>query len=258
MRKYWIIVRQSFINQLAYGSGSLVWFGVALLELIIPMTIWLTASSVSGTFSGYTKSDILTYYILIGIIGNLSFWWTHFDIEGMVRSGELSSLLIKPYSALGHIIFTQFGDKTLSILIRLPIFVLVFSYFHISLHISFVAILAIILAILMYLLISLLFGTLSFWITDTGGFVGLFYFSAYLFSGELAPLAFYPPWFTALTSYLPYRYILSFPIEIIMDNVNSTQIFIGFLIGIGWLAILYSVLKVTWKKSLREYQAYGN
>jgi len=216
-----------------------------------------TRLSIGGSFGGFSKIQIVTYYAVMSFVGYTTFWWVHFDIANQIRSGDLSNLLSKPMRVIGYFISYQMGDKLFSFLMRLPIFIAVFYFFGQQLHFSVWAILAIFTGAVVSLLMCLLFGILAFYLTDLGGFVGMFYFATYLLSGELAPLSFYPDWFLRIAMLLPFRYILSFPIEILMNKVTSLQIISGFITQVVWIVVLAWLLRVLWIRSLKTYQAYG-
>jgi len=247
---------------LAYGSVTFVWIGVAMIELLVPMAFWFSAAPISGTFSGFSRSELLTYYALMAVIGNLTFWWIHFDIEEDIRTGDLSNYLLKPVGYFRYRILHQLADKFFSFLVRLPLFFIVtillgHLLFTTSLtHFPLTA-LATISGTLTYMLISLTFGMTAFWLTSSRGLISLYFFSVFLFSGELAPLAFFPDWFRQLAYLLPFRYIVSFPLELLLNRLTTPQIISGFLISLSWLSVMTALVTYLWHKGLRTYQAYG-
>ncbi len=251
------IMRQSFMDSMAYSASTFVWLAIAMLEILVPMIIWLSATPIGGSFGGFTKSQILTYYALMTFVGNFTFWWVHFGIAERVRSGDLSNLLLKPFSAIRYFILFQMGEKIFSFAMRLPIFLAVFYFFGQSINFSAFALLAMVTGSAVYLLICLIFSMLAFYMTDLGGLISLFYFTVYLLSGELAPLTFYPDWFSKIALLLPFRYILSFPIEIFMNRLTQSELIYGFGVQLFWLVSLSILLKIFWKRALNTYQAYG-
>lgn len=263
MRKNWIILRQSFINSTAYGSTTFVWMIIAMLEIIVPMIIWLSATPINGTFGGFSRAQLLTYYALMAIVGNFTFWWIHFDVEEDIRSGNLSNYLVKPISYFRFRILRQFADKFFNFLSRSPIVILILiftgpvlfsSLSPLSLLLAFTAS---IIGSLVYMLVSLSFGLCAFWITSSRGLINIYFFTVYLLSGELAPLSFYPTWFSQLSSLLPFRYILSFPIELLLNRVTPSQAIGGFLVASLWLVLLYFLTRLLWSRGTFQYQAYG-
>ena len=129
MRKNLVIYRQSFIDATAYGSTTFVWFLIALLELLVPMAIWFSATPINGTFGGFTRLQLLAYYALMAVVGNFTFWWVHFNIEEDIRSGDLSNILIKPVSYFRLRLIRQLADKSFSFLFRSPLFIFMYALF---------------------------------------------------------------------------------------------------------------------------------
>jgi ABC-2 type transport system permease protein len=262
MGKYLLITKQAFLVNLAYSSNVLVWSAIAILELLVPLLIWSSAASLTGTFGGMSRDQILSYYGIMSIVGFATFWWIQFEIAAHVRSGDLSNYLLKPVSFFKYMIFQQIGDKSVTALIRIPLFAGVLFLFGSQIIPGFIAnfgwvIISIVLGAFLSLLIALSFGMLSFWVTDFGGFAGIYFFTSYLLSGEMAPLSVFPSWFTQIANLLPFRYIISFPIELIMNTLSLSQVIAGIFIEIVWILAFLLLLKILWKKGLTLYQAYG-
>jgi len=56
---------------------------------------------------------------------------------------------------------------------------------------------------------------------------------------------------------LPFRYTLSFPVEILTGRLGSYDLRFGFLIAGIWLIVLWFVYKLAFKFSIRKYEAEG-
>jgi ABC-2 type transport system permease protein len=61
----------------------------------------------------------------------------------------------------------------------------------------------------------------------------------------------------AAATVLPYRYMLSFPVEVATGNLSNTDIAAGFALQAMWLAGGFGLFQLAWKHGLRHYSAAG-
>ena len=262
MRKYLVILRQSILDSLAYGPVAFVWVLIELVEVIAPLAIWYGAIPLGSSIGGYSKLQMLYYYALVVIVRGFTMWYVWSPVSIQIRNGDFSNLLVKPLPAIIQIIVGEVGWKIIRTVVQLPLIIgisaLLIFYLpghDYSMNIAFLA--SLILGSLVSLLISSCFAALSFWITDMGGFNGLYFFLSYILSGELAPLSVYPQWFGVTALSLPFRYIVSFPLEIFFKKLDLQSILYSFGAGIVWTLFLFWLTRYLWRRGITNYQAYG-
>jgi ABC-2 type transport system permease protein len=78
-----------------------------------------------------------------------------------------------------------------------------------------------------------------------------------LLGGILAPIDLFPEPIPTLSLYLPFRYTLSFPVEIIMGRLSAEQILFGFAWQSVWLLVFAALYWVLWRQGLKTYAAVG-
>jgi len=78
-----------------------------------------------------------------------------------------------------------------------------------------------------------------------------------MLSGNLAPLDLFPAPIPQLSVYLPFRYTLSFPVEILLGRVSGDQLWLGFAVQSLWLLATIVLYRVLWTRGLRQYSAFG-
>ncbi|MDP1743502.1 MAG: ABC-2 family transporter protein, partial [Candidatus Amesbacteria bacterium] len=57
--------------------------------------------------------------------------------------------------------------------------------------------------------------------------------------------------------FLPFRYMYSFPLEIILGKLAGKEIVFGFTVGIIWILILVIIYKTMWSKGTKAYTSAG-
>jgi ABC-2 type transport system permease protein len=116
---------------------------------------------------------------------------------------------------------------------------------------------AIINAWLLSFLIQYMNGLLAFWITQAVAVFDLWFGLWSLFSGYLIPLDLMPSVVQRLAFWLPFRYQLAVPLEIILGRLQGTDMWISLGMQWLWIAIAYSLCRLMWQRGLRRYSAVG-
>ncbi len=78
-----------------------------------------------------------------------------------------------------------------------------------------------------------------------------------LLGGMLAPLDLFPPQVAEIARFLPFRYMLSFPVEIMLGRVGSEDLVTGFAVMGIWLVFLLTVYRSLWRHGLQQFGAFG-
>jgi ABC-2 type transport system permease protein len=57
--------------------------------------------------------------------------------------------------------------------------------------------------------------------------------------------------------FLPFRYTMSFPVELLMGRLRLREILLGIAIQWIWVTALYALNRWVWHRGLRRYSAVG-
>ena len=119
------------------------------------------------------------------------------------------------------------------------------------------AILSISLGTILYFYFSVLMGCFGFWSNEIWGPRFVFYQLLSFFAGSLFPLDILPKNLYAVIEYLPFSYLLYFPIKIYLGDLSILMIIKGLLITGFWIGVMHLLVSRVWNKGLRIYTAYG-
>lgn len=244
--------------------GMMIIQAVRLLLLpIVLLSAWLSIEKAPG--NPYENADYLLYYLLVPIILNITDSRTIFKFTQAIRDGSLSRDLLKPYPAAAMYIIETLAGNLVQLVYLVPITaasLLLFKDRLPDLNLSFGVLLFFSLAVaagaLLRMLVSGAIALLGFWIENVttlnlvinGGVWALL-------GGMIVPVATFPPAIREIAGYLPYRYMLSFPIEVLSGRLNSAEINSGFIV-IGFWSLLFLLLtRFIWQRGLKSYTAYG-
>jgi ABC-2 type transport system permease protein len=110
---------------------------------------------------------------------------------------------------------------------------------------------------LLTFLVMALIGTLALYIESaTSVFEAWLGISAVL-SGYLVPLDLFPAGVQRIALALPFRFLLSFPVELMLGKLSRAHALE--LLSVQWLYVALALLatRAVWRAGLRRYAAYG-
>jgi ABC-2 type transport system permease protein len=98
---------------------------------------------------------------------------------------------------------------------------------------------------------------LAFWTQKIESLLSVNDTMVFLLAGQAAPVTLLPGFIGTLATILPYRYMLGFPVEILMGKLSEPQILCGLGIQLFWAAIAIIAYRVIWKNGVRRFSAVG-
>lgn len=96
---------------------------------------------------------------------------------------------------------------------------------------------AVVLGAALRFLLSYSCGLLAFWVTKVAAVYGVIDVISLFLSGRIAPLEMLPPALREWSEWLPFRYMISFPIEIATGAADGGELARGFAVAVGWMAV---------------------
>lgn len=249
-----------FKKELEYRWQVFVWVISDLLQPLLLGMVWLSVAKQGSILS---VNQVVTYFFLVVLVSKLTKDWSVVYISNSVVSGEFSKYLVKPFNYLAETLGISLGVRILRLIILVPVIGIVgiFATQYIDINFTFESLMLSVLALGIGFFINFLLGNtfalLSFFIQQIYGLRAFYEHAALFLSGEGMPLLAYPAWAHFYLNLMPFRYTISFPIEILMGLSTSTDIFFGFFVALFWLIFLIIVYKVLFKLAIKKYEAYG-
>lgn len=263
MRKLLAVLKIGFKNAVVYRTDFFLWGFNEFLNTLLYLFVWIFIFGERNKIGGFTLPETVTYLIGSGLITNIISTWVTQHIEADVKSGWLSNLLIKPLSYPRSRLYFSISSKPVNLLIRTLVYLGLALFYQNKLVITvdfitiFLVIVSIGIAFVISYLIDFLTGCLAFWTTTTEGMVGIAKTVGNIFSGVYAPISFFPGWFQATASVLPFFYIQYFPMLIYLKKVSMIEAVKGIGIQIVWVLVLYVLARFVWRKGVRKYEGVG-
>ncbi|MBI2595394.1 ABC-2 family transporter protein [Candidatus Daviesbacteria bacterium] len=262
MKKYWVYFKLNFQEMLEYRTDVIIWTLSGAILPLIGLTIWLAVLG-SGAKLAYSYPELVTYFILAMTVEILVGAWGAWFISEKINNGDFSVYLIKPVSVLTEYFIQNMSEKIFKIfvIIFVIIGVVLASQGKIAFPLNILNWLLFFTSLLMSILIAFLLdfilGLSAFWFHEIDFFKNYISLSNQLFSGKLIPVAFLPATLFNLAVFLPFRYIISFPIEVLLGKLSAENVVLGFGIQFFWLTFFFLGYKLTYSKGIKLYQGFG-
>jgi ABC-2 type transport system permease protein len=254
--------KTTFATMLQYRASLFIWMISAVMEPVVYLVVWSTVSNGrGGSVGGYTAGDFAAYYIAFMLVNQVTYTWIMYEYEYRIRQGYLSYALVKPI----HPIHSDIADNLSAKLITLPIMVLIAVglglIFHPTANFQLWAVLLFIPVLLLAFLLSFLvewtLALAAFWTTRVSA-INQIYFTFVLFlSGQIAPLSLLPRWLQVVGNVLPFRYMVGFPVELVLGKLSLVQALEGLAAQVVWVLFSLLLIQQVWRAAVRVYSAVG-
>ncbi len=261
MGKFLAVVRMAINDAVIYRSDILMWAFSLLLGPLIYLIIWL-ALSISGGKPPLTQSEFVQYYLLVMLVRTWANSWNSQFIANDIRTGAISPFLIRPIPYLSYRFGDSVGNRIIKAVFGLTAILILGIFFKVSIPnadifqwLSFG--LSFLMAGILMTISDIIIGLLAFWfddITAIDEFYDVFYM---IFSGVVLPLVIFPEFIQKVLIFLPFKYMLAFPVEILMGEATGSDIALGLIIQALWLILFFGLYKFLWTKGQIKYQAFG-
>lgn len=263
MKKYWTVFKTSWQEILTYRFNFLMGRLRSIIFLLLLYYVWLGLAAKSGNFAGYTSIELATYVFGASILKS-SILGRHIDRTAQeINSGMFSKYLCMPINFPAFVFSRELAERAvyfLSSIFEVTIFALILKadlLFQSAPKTLLFFVIAIILADMLYFILSFLVNLMAFWSREAGGPLFLFQWILEFTSGEFYPLDIVSPGLFSFFVFLPFVYIIFYPMMIYLGKLSEPQIFKIFALQIFWIIVLAILAKTMWQKGLRKYSGEG-
>jgi len=222
----------------------------------------LTLAEAKGA-SFINKSYIVEYFFVQIVVNLFSSSWHGTFVGQRIKTGEMSSFLLKPLEYIWYYIASNLAEKVWKIAFSLGILIILGMVYKDYLHIPigktfFPAVVVIILATTLRFLNQHVLGLSAFWLTNVRAVVDFNDMIGVIMSGRLFPLRYATKVIPeAVLTFLPYQYMIGFPIDVILGVTSGAALLSGIGMQCLWVVVYSFIYRILWRKGLRMYGGYG-
>ena len=262
MPVYAIEARMSMQRQAQYRGVAFISVLGFLIEPIVYLIVWRTVAEAAGPVGGYGVGEFTSYYIVWTLVRvfNLALapgawdWW--------VRSGRISNDLLHPVNPYHRNLAGMAGAKVVWIVVWVPVALFLVVLFQPQLAPTPFEIVAFFVSawagyVIRFNVLWVL-GLVSFWTTRAQALVEVVVAMELLLSGRLVPMAVMPEWVQTVSSWLPFQWTFLFPIEVMIGQRTTSEIWQGMGVQAFWILITATAIVLVWRGALRRFTAVGS
>jgi ABC-2 type transport system permease protein len=247
---------------MVYRAAFLLYMISAVLGPTISLMIWRAALA-SGAELPVDAEYLTTYFVLLGVVSMLTSSWISGFLAESIRDGKLSIWIVRPGSTHFNGIANNLSEKIIKGIALIPLVGGVGWFVRDAIALPSdpgrwvlftVSVLA---AAVMVYAMDVLVGSLAFWLDDVTGIDRGRSLIIGVLRGQLVPLALFPAWAQGFLDLQPFRFTMSFSLELLVGDLTGSDLTIGMT-----LQVLYAVLFLLgavwiWRRGLRAYTAAG-
>ncbi len=239
--------------------------GAVVVQLIIVYFLWqaIFQQRQVDTIGGYTFHSLMLYYVLTALISPVLRGSDIGFISREIYDGSLNRYLVYPvsfflykYSAYSAVSTLNFSKLVLAVLL----FIFAFDTpadFPLRYQQIGMGIISIIAANYLYFSISAILEMVAFWADNVWSLLVMLHFVTLFCGGGLIPLSMFPSFAQTLCQYLPFAYLVSFPIETVLGKLDFFTWLQGLGIIVAWSFVFSIIYLQVWKKGTYQYTGVG-
>lgn len=249
----------AFKNSFVYRSSIIFSVLGSIFNILLILALWVFVYQYDNGKISY----MITYTILSNCIGLFYSNKIGYAIARQVISGDFALALIKPVNFLAMHYYQMLGNICSSFLMRGLSIIAIFmpllianAAFNSPAYILF-ALIAVVLGHILYTILYALIGFMAFTFLEIWPFARLMDDTIRFLSGAFIPLALFPEWLGGIAEILPFRFMYSFPLQLLIGEITPQSIAFAFFIFIGWITILGTLLISIYNKAIARCTVQG-
>ena len=245
-----------------YRVQVILWMLFSVIRPVIFLAAWVAVANAQGGQIGtYDVRDFAAYYIALSLVSCLTASWNAYEFEFEVQMGRLSPKLLRPLHPIHYAVVENFVSKLTQVVPLGVILVFLSLSFDARFRTTPAHLLLFVPSVLLAAALSFLSGwvlaTLAFWTTRVHAISTFWDRAAFIFAGQIAPLALLPGPLQTVSLALPFGYILGVPAEILRGGVSVSTALLFMTGQVIWIVIFYVALQRVWRAGVRQYSAVG-
>ena len=260
LRGGWALIRSTWSSWLAARSFFFVLAFGWMIPPLIYLFVWSTAGG-AQTAGGLSRGEFVAYYLVLIIVNQITYSQTNWTVGDLIRFGDMNRLLLRPLSPLYNTLSTEVAGKVVYLIFDVPIVIGLALILRPEFHLSLSRALAFVPALLLAWLLRFFWGywlaLLAFWATRADALLAVQDALVFLLAGPVAPLALLPGALQSLAVILPFRYMVGFPVELVLGKLSLVQALEGLAAQVVWVLLSLLLIQQVWRAAVRVYSAVG-
>jgi len=260
LRAFPTLFRVGLVEIVAYRAEFLVWILTTNMPLVM-LAIW-HAVTTDGPVGRFDQREFTAYYLGVLAVRLLTSTWVVWQMSMEIRDGTLSARLLRPIHPLIAYAAQHAAGVPLRAVVISPILAIMIYAAGDRLalrdpRLVGLFVLALLGAWLLIFFTMVLVGALAFFVDSAIAVFELWLAVHAIFSGYLVPLEALPSWMARAAAVLPFRFMLGFPVEILVGLLGPGAALRQLGVQWGYILTLGSLAVLVWRTGVRRYSAFG-
>lgn len=251
----------SLATMFQYRGEVLLWALWGVVFPLVSLKMWAAAGAKNPLPGFAGMGDIAAYFLLTMILGHLTASWDVFEMGYLVRTGAMSPKLLRPLLPIWSSVCDNAAYKIVTLIVLLPIWIGVAWFVRPAFSTRPMDLLLGVPAVLMAMALAYLWGyifaLLAFVMTRIDAAAEMYFGLTMFLGGRFAPMGFLPPALSVVSWFFPFRWMLAFPVELLMGRHTPMESLGGLACQAAWLGFAVIVFRRAWRASVQRYSAVG-
>lgn len=239
--------------------------GGVLTQIGIAYFLWKAIFEFNDVqvMKGFTFNSLMLYYVMVPLIDRMVRGAEMGHIALEIFEGTLSRYLIYPVQFFLFKFVKLLAQSfifSINLIFAVVIFVLIFGKPE-GVNFSVLSVLkgfiSIFFASYLFFVLSSILEMIAFWVEFIWSLLVMLRMIILLLGGGMIPLEFFPGFFRENIHFLPFPYLVSFPIKTFWGSIDHGQWLWGLLVTLIWSVVFSFCSMIIWKRGLREFTGIG-
>lgn len=257
---YPTLLRVGLAASVAYRAEMLVWMLTTTMPLV-SLALW-SAVAADAPVGGFTPRRFGAYFLAALVTRQLTGSWIVWELNHDIRSGSLSQKLLRPIHPLVVFSAENLSAVPLRAAFSAPIAIVMLVAMDPGLFPATPGRLALLAAAFagawaINFFTMALIGSLAFFVESSTAIFEIWLVAFGVLSGYLVPLDLFPSWLQGVADALPFRYTLSFPVEVVLGLAQGERALRALAAQWAYVAGFVAASLLVWRAGIRRYAAFG-
>ncbi|MGZ3688408.1 MAG: ABC transporter permease, partial [Bdellovibrionota bacterium] len=267
-RVSWVFEVLSLELRKAFSYRADFWIsflGSVFTELGVAYFLWRAIYLARGVsvIGGYSFAAMMFYYLATALVSRIVRGTEFGYVADEIYSGTLTRYLVYPVSFFNYKFMGYVAQGIVGMLQLALSCAVFFAAAGIPAGTNFtpwgvvLSMLACLGASYLYFSMTCCLELVAFWAEGVWSLGVMLRFISSLLGGALLPLSIFPEAISSHLSWLPFPYMISFPVRCLMQGVSPLEWGSGILMIAGWSLVFTLLSRLIWQKGSYEYSGVG-
>lgn len=258
MKKYIIFFLNQVNIRLAYKFNFVTEVLNNIIGILISLFTWnaIYLSSKASIIGNFNKNQMLLYIIISNFSSVLFATSIITKLGATVRTGKLTTMLLRPYSILWQDFFEFIGTKFIYLLLYI-VYIILSMFIGYGFTYTLLLLVFLISNVLMFFLFMSTLGTIGFYVIQVWPLRSIMNVAFLLFGGLLFPLNLLPQNIYLILSKTPFALVGYHYTLALQKSVTPQVVMSNIVLSVIWLIIFYILYNYLFKKGLKKYEGMG-